>query len=51
MKILNKSEQKEIYVNLLKEQLEQARMLLKESGVSFSLPEQKKSRNIVIACV
>ena len=48
MKILNKSEQKEIYVNLLKEQLEQARMLLKESGVSFSLPEQKKAETLLL---
>lgn len=48
MKILNKSEQKEIYINLLKEQLVTTRNLIKEAKVSFSTTEQKKIENMLL---
>lgn len=48
MKILNKSEQKEIYINLLKEQLATTRQLIKNSKVLFSDKEQKKAEIMLL---
>lgn len=48
MKILNKSEQKEIYINLLKEQLATIRNMIKEAKVSLSAAEQKKTETMLL---